>query len=432
MTVQEQNEKLTRKRWSVLIACCVANLCIGAIYAWSVFSGPMAEHLNILYGTALSASDLAIAFSVANGTGFITMILGGYLDEKIGARLIIMIGVVVFGLGMVVCSFAKSVTALVVGFGLMCGPANGFAYVCTVSNTVKLFPDKKGLIGGVCTASIGISAVIIPPIADALNQSVGVCKAFLIFGGVIISLGVICAMFIVNCPENYVPTGWDSNNTDVKIGGAEDKTAKQMLASPIFYVMLGMLFVGCCLGLMMISEASTVAQSMLGVSTTTAAMVVSALAFFNTGGRIAAGWISDRIGRINTLTSVYIVAIAALLLMYLGGSKGSFILFLIGICLIGLCYGSFMGVYPGFTSDIFGMKYHSLNYGIMFIGFSAAGFVGPLLLQTVYRIQGTYLPALLIAAAFSVVGFALTYIYRKMLYGKWEESNSVCSEEAKR
>ena len=412
MTLQERNTYLTKRRWIVLIASCIANLCIGAIYAWSVFAGPMAEHLNALNGTSKTAADLAIVFSIANGDAFITMIAGGYLDEKIGSKWVIFIGVLVFGLGFVVSGLASNIFTLILGFSILCGLANGFAYVCTISNSVKFFPDKKGLVGGISTASFGISSVIIPPIADALNCSVGVTWAFIIFGIVIMGLAVLSSLLIINCPADFIPDGWTPVSSEQLQGGDEDKTARQMLAMPIFYVMLSMLFIGCVLGLMMISEASGIAQSMIGMTTTAAALVVSILALFNTCGRILAGWISDRIGRINTLTAVFVVGALALLLMYVSGGNRNAGLFCVGICLIGLCYGSFMGVYPGFTSDQFGVKYSSLNYGIMFIGFSAAGFVGPMIMQAIFNCQGSYRPAFLIALVFAIAGFAMSLLYR--------------------
>lgn len=414
MSIEERNVYLTKRRWIVLAACCVANLCIGAIYAWSVFAGPMAEHLNSLHGTALTAADLAIVFSIANGDAFITTISGGYFDNKIGSRKVILTGTVVFGLGFIVSGLASNVFLLIVGFSLMCGLGNGFAYVCTISTAVKFFPDKKGLAGGISTAVFGISSVIIPPIADALNNSVGVCLAFIIFGAVIVVLAVLCSLLIINCPDDFVPTGWTPPAESLRLSSAEDKTAKQMLSTPVFYVMLGMLTIGSTLGLMTISEASAAAQSMVGMTASAAALVVSALALFNTGGRIIAGWISDRIGRINTLAGVFVLAVAALWLLYASGGDGSAAMFCTGICLVGLCYGAFMGVYPGFTSDQFGMKYSSLNYGIMFIGFSAGGIIGPLLMQGMFNSRGTYRPAFLVAAAFAAAGFALTFVYRAL------------------
>lgn len=105
-----------------------------------------------------------------------------------------------------------------------------------------------------------------------------------------------------------------------------------------------MLFLGAVFGMMAISQASNIAQSMVGMTPAAAAIVVSVLALFNTFGRILCGYISDRIGRINTLTGVLCLAIAALGMLYF--SEGSVVLFYIGICMIGVCFGAFMAYTP--------------------------------------------------------------------------------------
>ena len=109
---------LTKKRWMVLIASCLINLCIGALYAWSVFASPMAEYLSSVTHSTITTSSLAIVFSIANTVGPITMIGGGKLVRSIGPRWVITIGGVCFGLGMIVSGFAQSVGMLVLGFGL--------------------------------------------------------------------------------------------------------------------------------------------------------------------------------------------------------------------------------------------------------------------------------------------------------------------------
>lgn len=85
---------------------------------------------------------------------------------------------------------------------------------------------------------------------------------------------------------------------------------------------------------------------------------------------------------------------------------------MIGIAGVGLSFGSFMGVYPGFTADQFGAKNNSVNYGIMFIGLAAAGYFGPSAMRSIYMTDGAYARAFLIAAACGAVGFVLTFIYR--------------------
>lgn len=88
--------------------------------------------------------------------------------------------------------------------------------------------------------------------------------------------------------------------------------------------------------------------------------------------------------------------------------------FYIGICLIGFAFGSFMGVFPGFTADEFGTKNNSVNYGIMFFGFSIAGTFGPMIMSSLYKSSGSYGPAFLVAAVIGITGFAFTFVFRAM------------------
>ena len=137
---KQLQEKLTRKRWAVLAASCFINLCIGSLYAWSVFAVPMAEHLNIINGTSLTSADLAIVFTVANSVGPITLISGGYINDKIGPKWVIFAGGLLFGAGMLLSSVSKTIPMLIVGYGLGCGLGMGLVYGCTISNSVKFFP----------------------------------------------------------------------------------------------------------------------------------------------------------------------------------------------------------------------------------------------------------------------------------------------------
>lgn len=365
-------EKLTKKRWAILIASCLINLCIGSLYAWSVFSAPMAEYLNGINGTALTSADLAIVFTVANSVGPITLISGGYINDRLGPKWVIFAGGLLFGAGMILSGMASGIPMLIVGYGLGCGLAMGLVYGCTISNSVKFFPDKRGLIGGIATASYGISSVLIPPVANALISGTGVLNAFRILG--IAFIVIICggAFLIEKCPEDFVPVGFKPQAGPAQGGGAgsgAEKDWKQMLADPVFYVMILMLTCGAVFGLMTISQVSPIAQNMIGMSVASATAAVSILALFNAAGRVAAGYVSDIIGRINTLLLMLFLAVAGLFLLITAG-EGDVVKFYIGVSVVGLCFGAFMGVFPGFTADQFGQKNNSVNYGIMFIGFA--------------------------------------------------------------
>nr|WP_202403912.1 OFA family MFS transporter [Paenibacillus sp. OT2-17] len=394
-----------------MIASCFINLCIGSIYAWSVFSAPMAEYLSSVTGLSLTPGNLAIAFTITNSVGPITMISGGWINDRFGPKKVIFVGGLLFGGGMILSGFATSVGYLVLAYGIVLGLGTGMVYGCTISNSIKFFPDKRGLVGGITTAAYGISSVIIPPIANSLISRSGVTSAFIIIG--IAFLIIVCAasFFIEKCPSDFVPAGWTPKTVNVGRSIQNDKDWKGMLSSPLFYIMILLLMCGAFAGLMCTSQASPIAQKMIGMSAAAATTVVSVLALFNTGGRIVAGYISDKIGRINTLAFSSVFSVIGLTLLYFSG-EGSVLTFYIGISVIGLCFGALMGVFPGFTADQFGVRNNSVNYGIMFIGFATAGYFGPSIMSHVYSTDSSYQRAFVIAAVLGITGLVLTFVYK--------------------
>lgn len=402
---------LTKKRWIILAASCLINLCIGSLYAWSVFATPMAAYLSSVTGSEIAG--LAIIFTIANAVGPITMISGGFINDKIGPKWVIFIGGILFGLGMIASGFAKSVGMLLLTYGLGVGLGVGMVYGCTVSNSVKFFPDKRGLVGGIATASYGISSVIIPIVANALIDNFDVTMAFKILGAAMLVIICVSAFFIQTCPKDFKPDGWEPPAPKAGAKAPVDKDWKAMLKDPIFYVMILMLCCGAFSGLMVASQASPVAQNMIGMTAAEAAVAVSVLAMFNTLGRILAGFISDKIGSVNTILGVFLVSVLGLGLLFISG-EGSVATFYIGVCIVGLCFGSIMGIYPGFTASQFGGRNNSVNYGIMFIGFAAAGYFGPTIMSKIYASAGAYQTAFLAAMALAIAGAVLTFAFRKL------------------
>ena len=405
---------LDKKRWGVLIASSLINLCIGSIYAWSVFAGPLAAKLTSLLGTTFTAADLAVVFTVANSIGPVTMIAGGFVTDKLGGpRAVILTGGIMFGVGTLLTGFAGTLGQIIMTYSLLAGFGLGMAYGCTINNTVKFFPDKRGLVGGVATATYGLSSVLVPPVANALNNSVGVSKSFIILGAAFLAIVVVCSFFIEKCPADYVPKGFVP-----KVAGpagtssGRDKNWKQMLSDPIFYIMITMLICGAFSGLMITSQASPMAQKITGMTVGMAATAVSILALFNSAGRIVAGTLSDKFGRVTVLRGAFILEIVGLALLFMTG-EGNTLLFMAAVSVIGVCFGALMGVYPGFTADQFGPRNNSVNYGIMFIGFALAGYFGPTTCGKILGSTGSYGTAFIVSAVLALVGIALTVIYKK-------------------
>ena len=401
---------LDKKRWIVLLAACFINLCLGSIYAWSVFSSAMTEYFNASFGMNVTPGDLAIVYTIANSVGPITMISGGWFNDKFGPKKVILVGGIMWGLGMFLSGFATSVGFLIVTYGLVGGLGLGMAYGSTISTCVKFFPDKRGLIGGITTAVYGMSSVILPPIVTVVVQNTDATFAFKAVGITFMVLIALSCLFMEQCPEGYKPNGYEPV---VKADGAAPKNLdwKGMLKTPAFYIMLLLLTCGAFTGMMIISQASAVAQNMIGMTVVSASLAVSVLAFFNALGRIVAGYVSDKIGRINTLTVACALAIVGLVCLFNCG-QGTVALFYVGLSIVGISFGSFMGVYPGFTADQFGPKNNSVNYGIMFIGFALAGYFGPQIMRNIFASTNAYANAFIIAIIFSVVGIVFTCLYR--------------------
>lgn len=393
-----------RKRWVVLIASCIINLCIGSLYAWSVFAAPMAKHLGVEPGS------LAIIFTITNAVGPITMITGGRINDLLGPKWVIFVGGILYGAGFIISGFSNSMTMLALGYGIGCGLAMGMIYGCTISNSIKFFPDKRGLVGGIATATFGFSSVLMPPIVNYLINQFGVLNTFRYIGIVFLILICLCAFAIEKCPEGYIPESM-KNSSIKKQEAVINKNWSQMLKDPTFYLMFLLLICGAFYGLMVISQASPIAQNLIKVAPSTAAVCVSVLALFNVGGRICAGLLSDLIGRINTLLAMLVVSVFALGLLSTCG-EGDLTKFMIGISLIGISFGAFMGVFPGFTADQFGPKNNSVNYGIMFIAFALAGVFGPIILKDVYSRYGVYTNAFYIGIMLAIIGIILALIYR--------------------
>ena len=153
MTLKANGETLTKQRWLILVTSCLINLCVGSLYAWSVFSAPMAEHLTTVQGKTYTASELSVVFSFANAVGPVTMILGGSINDRIGPRWVILGGGFLFSGGMFLSGFAESLPWLLVSYSLFLGLGMSFVYGCTINNSVKFFPDHRGLVGGITTAA---------------------------------------------------------------------------------------------------------------------------------------------------------------------------------------------------------------------------------------------------------------------------------------
>lgn len=280
----------------------------------------------------------------------------------------------------------------------MAGLGQGFAYSGALSNTLRLFPDKRGF-----------AAVIASPIANHLIQAHDAKFAFRMIGLVYIVV-IIASLLIQPAPAGYKPEGWNPpvQNTQHRT----NKNWVDMLKTPIFYVILSMFFVGAFSGLMIASQASPIGQSMFGLSAGTAALYVSLYSISNSSGRFIWGTVSDKIGRIKTLIIIFsVVATALLILTLVPGQLG----FTIGIIGLGVCFGGVMGVFPSIVMENYGPANQGVNYGIVFTGYSLAAFFAPrVAVQMASANNGDYSNAFYVAIGLALVGLCLNFVYLKL------------------
>lgn len=409
---------LTQQRWRLLAVSCLINLFAGSIYAWSVFGSALAARLTDLTGAAVTGADLALAFGIANGLGPVPMIFGGAVNDRFGPRFVIMAGGLLMGLGLFLTGSVETPAGVVLSYGLFFGLGLGLVYGCTINNTMKFFPDRRGLVGGLTTAAYGISSVLVPPVASLLIAKTGVSSALQIFGvlfGVVIVTGGFLSM---RCPPGFVPDGWTPPAG--RAAGGVERNWRAMLASSEFPPMIVLLMCGAIAAMMVIAHVFTIARDQMAWSAAEASAAVSIIALANTFGRIFAGSLSDRLGRLPALSLGLFLSLTGLAALAFAGPEAG-ALFYAGLVAVGLSFGSFMGVFPGYTAEVFGSRHNSVNFGIMFAGFSAAGIAGPLLMGSLRAAGFDYPVCYLAGGLISAAGF-LSILQLRSLRRRLSES----------
>ncbi len=407
---------LDTRRWLVLLAGILANLCQGAAYASSVFAKPMMGHLGY--------SDMtkwAIAFSLNLGCLPVGMLLSARLTDQQRGRLVLALGGLMFGAGMFLAGFANSLPQFYLTFGVLMGIGSGAAYGAVVSTSVRWFPDRRGMASGLAVGALGFGTVLIAPIAVRLmagfaDSNVGVLYAFKVLGIAFLVIIALASLILKNPPADYAPAGFvpkAAGNTVSRV----DLHWTAMLKRGRFWLLYFMYAFGAFSGLMIISQASPIAQTMtreiksLDSPVTMAAaasIIVLIIAVANAAGRVVWGYISDKIGRLNSLALMFVLtAVSMFLLPMFVVSKTTFI---IDAIVFGACFGGYLGTFPSITADAFGAKYLTVNYGLLFSAFSVAAISGPYVAAAVLKQTGDYSTAFVIAGFLAVLGLILTQI----------------------
>lgn len=397
-------------RWVILIAGFTINMCLGILYAWSIFVPTLESEFG------LSRTEVSLPFTVATLTFSFGMIFTGRLQDKLGPRVISLLGSVLAGGGYMLSSISGGVLHLMITYGLVAGLGNAAGYIAAVSSGLKWFPDKRGLASGIVVGGYGIGALIFAPIATNLIGTIGWRTTFLILGLFFLTTMSICSIILKN-PSKEASA--DKAVLDPVSDSRSSSSEETMWKTLKFYILWNVFFLSCFNGLMTIAHLKPFATTFAGLSDIEAAFAVSILSALNFVGRILLGWVSDAIGRIKTLV---IISVIMSVNMAMFPYYTTTILLYVGAAIVGLCFGTNLGLFPAITADNWGTKHLGFNYGIMLTAWGIGGLAGPIIGGYVYDATGYYTHAFWIGSMLAIVSLIFLYIVKRERFGYRERA----------
>lgn len=391
--------------WKVLLAGLCINLTIGVVYSWSVIKKALVSDWG------WTNSDASLPYTVAILSWAFCNYFAGTLQDKIGPRKVVTIGAVFTGLGLVLSSFIHSVPLLVTSYGILTGAGIGFAYASVTPPALKWFhPSKKGMVSGIVVSGMGLASLYIAPITTKLLKSFGISKTFLLFGIFILVVGTLIAQLINNPPAGYTPSmPANAGKVTAAKSVTRDYSWNEMVKTKQFYFLWIMFAFASSAGLMIIGNIATIAKSQAHMEN--GFYLVGLLAVFNAGGRLAAGFLSDKIGRVRTMMIVFVIQ-GINMLLFAGYSTPLAIS--AGTAFAGIGYGALLSLFPSAVADYYGVKNFGGNYGVLYTAWGIAGTIGPIIAGIVVDRTGAYNLAYLISAGLLVVALAIALITKPL------------------
>ncbi len=397
-----------RGRWLFIAAGFFINICLGSVYAYSVFRNPVQE----LFGSSTFESGLP--FMVFLASFAILMFFGSRLMGTLGPKKVGMIGGALVGGGWILSGILPqaipSIWTLVFTYGIIGGSGVGLAYGGPLAVATRWFPDRKGLAVGLTIAGFGASPFVTANLARPLIESNGPLQTFMLMG--IVFLGVVIALSsLLRFPSpEWKPAGL-STATASRAPRPELEPA-QMVKTSTFWGLFLVYTIGCLAGLMAIGISSPVGTETVKLDTAAAAAMVGVFALFNGAGRPLFGWLTDRISpRWASTMSMVVIFVASLVM--LRAASGAVTLYTVCFSALWLCLGGWLAIGPTSTTTFFGAKNYARNYSYVFFGYGIAAILANIISGQSKDLFGSYDVAFMIVAGLAVVGAVLSIVLLK-------------------
>lgn len=394
-------------RWLVPPAALSIHLCIGQIYAYSVFNEPMTRIQGIESSTSgdWHLTTLGWIFSIALFTLGASAALFGQWLERVGPRRAMFASALCFSGGFLVAALGiqlHEIWLVYLGHGVLGGIGLGLGYISPVSTLIKWFPDRPGMATGMAIMGFGGGAMIASPLSVGLMShfasptSTGVAETFVTMG-LIYFVFMMFGVITVRVPaDDWKPEGWipKANNSRLMTDGHVD--ADQAIKTPQFYFLFAVLALNVTAGIGVLGQASVMIQEMFSVDSVPERIAVDAVAaggfvgllsVFNMLGRIAWSSLSDRIGRKNTYNVFFVLGALLYVLVPMAGNSGSVVLFVACFALIISMYGGGFATIPAYLRDLFGTRQVGAIHGRLLLAWSLAAILGPVLVNYIREYQ---------------------------------------------
>jgi MFS transporter, OFA family, oxalate/formate antiporter len=410
--VRLEDTKLNR--WVQMCACVIAMMAIANLqYAWTLFTEPLTFALH----TTLAAVQIAFAAFVFCETWLVP--IEGYLIDRLGPRLIIGIGGVLVGVGWVGSGCSHTTTGLYAWYAVG-GVGAGAVYGGCTGNVLKWFPDHRGLCTGIVSGAYGIgTTVTVAPIEKMIRVS-GYQHAFIFWGivqGVVVT---IAAMFITAPPRGWLPKAWKPAQ---KVRQATaDLTWRQMLKQPSFYLIYVMMILVAFGGLVVTSQLEEIAsfykvdKATMVWGLSAAILAIQLNRVVNGVTRPLWGWISDHIGRENAMFIAFLTEGLAVWAWLQTIDKP--LLFVLLSSLVFFAWGEIFSLFPSLTADLYGRRWATTNYGIVYTAKGAAAILSAPVAAYVMLKTGSWLRVFHVMIACDVVAAFLALMWLKPMAAK--------------
>jgi oxalate/formate antiporter len=394
-------------RWIQLVLGLIAMMSISSPqYVWTLFTKSFQDGL----GTTLPAIQVTFSILIVLQTWLSP--LQGYLIDKFGPRLLIAFGCALSGAGWITSAYITSLMGLYLTYGLFCGVGTGIVYIGIIGLMVRWFPDRRGFATGMVSAGYGFGAILTTFPIDTMVKSAGFQHTLVVFGFILGIVGAAAALAM------RMPLPEEKLSPVSVMASASDVVPRDMLRTKVFWLMFFMMTMMSTGGLMIISQFASFSRDfgvtkvvLFGFAALPLALTIDRIT--NGLTRPFFGWVSDRIGRENTMAVAFLMEAVAVTAMVLSRDNTLLFVLLSGVVFFG--WGEIFSLFPSTLTDTFGTKFATTNYGFLYMAQGVGSVLGGPLAALLHDQAGSWMPVFAIIIALDVLTGILALVALKPL-----------------